>query len=113
MATLLAVRKWLAGLNMAGYAMDTQKTLHENISALADGELSESERELALAALDTADGQAAWCAYHLTGDVLRASPGAALSDSFTARLAARLAAEPAQQAAASALEEQPGAIILP
>lgn len=113
MAALLTVRKLLAGLHMAGYAMDTQKTLHENISALADGELSDSARELALAALATADGRAAWQAYHLTGDVLRASADGALSDGFTARLAARLAAEPAYQAAPAALEDQPAAIILP
>ncbi|MCU6497476.1 sigma-E factor negative regulatory protein [Rugamonas sp. A1-17] len=75
--------------------MDTQKRLHENISALADGELADSERELALAALDTAEGQAAWRAYHLTGDVLRDQASGALSDGFGASLAARLAAEPA------------------
>jgi len=75
--------------------MDTQKRLHENISALADGELPDSERELAFAALDTADGQATWRAYHLTGDVLRSAPEGALSDGFGAALAARLAAEPA------------------
>ena len=75
--------------------MDTQKRLHENISALADGELPHSERELAFAALDTAEGQAAWRAYHLTGDVLRDEADGTLSDGFGAALAARLAAEPA------------------
>ena len=75
--------------------MDTQKRLHENISALADGELPHSERELAFAALDTADGQAAWRAYHLTGDVLRDEADGTLSDGFSAALAERLAAEPA------------------
>lgn len=73
--------------------MDTQNTLHENISALADGELPQSEQELAFAALGTAEGQAAWRAYHLTGDVLRDSAQGALSDGFQARLAARLARE--------------------
>jgi sigma-E factor negative regulatory protein RseA len=82
---------------MAGYAMDTQKRLHENISALADGELPHSERELAFAALDTAEGQAAWRAYHLTGDVLRDEADGTLSDGFGAALAARLAAEPAHE----------------
>jgi sigma-E factor negative regulatory protein RseA len=95
---------------MAGYAMDTHKTLHEHISALADGELSDSERELAFAALDTPEGQAAWRAYHLTGDVLRATPRGALSDGFNARLAAALAAEPAF---GSQPEEQTPAVILP
>jgi sigma-E factor negative regulatory protein RseA len=108
---------------MAGYAMDTQKRLHENISALADGELPDSERELALAALGTADGQAAWRAYHLTGDVLRAAPGGELSDGFGAALAARLAAEPAHapapaDAGGAAMPRQdqaesPAAVILP
>lgn len=90
--------------------MDTHKTLHEHISALADGELSDSERELALAALDTPEGRAAWRAYHLTGDVLRATPrGGVLSDGFSARLAAALAAEPAH----AAPQPRMAAVILP
>lgn len=104
--------------------MDTQKRLHENISALADGELADSERELALAALDTAEGQVAWRAYHLTGDVLRDQASGALSDGFGASLAARLAAEPAYVPAAAATEraadpaepdpaETPADVILP
>ncbi|OEZ55885.1 sigma-E factor negative regulatory protein [Duganella sp. HH105] len=106
--------------------MDTQKRLHENISALADGELADSERELALAALDTAEGQAAWRAYHLAGDVLRDQAGGALSDGFGASLAARLAAEPVYMAGAAPAEragdpsapapdqaESPADVILP
>jgi sigma-E factor negative regulatory protein RseA len=85
--------------DLVGHAMDTQKRLHENISALADGELPDSERELALAALGTVEGQAAWRAYHLTGDVLRGTPGGELSAGFDAALAARLAAEPPYAAA--------------
>ncbi|SEN21411.1 sigma-E factor negative regulatory protein RseA [Duganella sp. CF517] len=77
--------------------MDTQKRLHENISALADGELPHSERELAFAALDTADGQAAWRAYHLIGDALRDEADGILSDGFGAALAQRLDAEPAHE----------------
>jgi len=77
--------------------METQQRLHENISALADGELPHSERELAFAALDTAEGQAAWRAYHLTGDVLRDQADGTLSDGFSAALAQRLAAEPAHE----------------
>jgi sigma-E factor negative regulatory protein RseA len=95
---------------MAGYAMDTHKTLHEHISALADGELSDSERELAFAALDTPEGQAAWRAYHLAGDVLRSTSDGALSAGFSARLAAALAAEPAF---GGQPEEQAAAVILP
>ena len=79
--------------------MDTQKRLHENISALADGELPDSERELAFAALDTAEGQAAWRAYHLIGDVLRSTPGGELSNGFSGALAARLATEAAPASA--------------
>jgi len=77
--------------------MDTHKRLHENISALADGELPQSEQELAFAALQTVEGQAAWRAYHLTGDVLRDSAQGALSDSFHATLSARLAREGAHE----------------
>jgi sigma-E factor negative regulatory protein RseA len=87
--------RWRIRFDMAGNAMDTQKRLHENISALADGELPDSERELAFAALDSADGRAAWRAYHLIGDVLRGTPGGELSNGFSASLAARLAAESA------------------
>lgn len=69
--------------------------LQENISALTDGELPACDVELTMAALADPQGQAAWHAYRLIGDVLRtgaaevdASPG------FAAGLAARLAAEP-------------------
>jgi sigma-E factor negative regulatory protein RseA len=96
--------------------MDTDKKLREHISALADGELPDSERELAFAALDTPAGRAAWLAYQLTGDALRGAPPPALSDGFGARLAARLAAEPAHapaEGADAALEVQPAAIIFP
>ena len=74
--------------------METQKGLHENISALADGELGDSEVELAVAALGTPEGQAAWDAYHQIGHTLRSDHiGAELSPGFGARLAAALAAE--------------------
>jgi sigma-E factor negative regulatory protein RseA len=96
-----------------GRRMDTDKKLREHISALADGELPDSERELAFAALDTAAGRAAWAAYQLTGDVLRGTPGGELGDGFSARLAARLAAEPAYAAPSVELEDQPTAIISP
>lgn len=77
--------------------MDTHKRLHENISALADGELAQSEQELAFAALQTAEGRAAWQAYHLVGDVLRDSAQGVLSAGFNAALAARLASEAAHE----------------
>ena len=75
--------------------MDTHKKIREHISALADGELSDADLELALAALLTADGQHAWKAYHHIGDVLRAAPSPELSAGFAEKLAARLAAEQA------------------
>ena len=80
---------------MNGDSMETQ--LHENISALADGELAISEFELAFAALGSADGQAAWDVYHRIGHTLRSDGcGSELSGGFHARLAQRLALEPAQ-----------------
>lgn len=79
--------------------MDMQTRMREQLSALADGELDESERELALAALATPDGQHHWRAYHLLGDVLRAhagrAPDAQAEASLLAGLAQRLADEPA------------------
>lgn len=84
-----------ANLEMAGDVMDTQKQLHEHISALVDGELAPGEAELTFAALDTVEGRAAWNAYHQIGHTLRSDGcGAELSEGFAARLAARLAEEP-------------------
>ena len=74
--------------------MDTHKKIREHISALGDGALSNSDLELALAALQSADGQSAWNTYHRIGDVLRAQATPELSDAFAEKLAARLAAEP-------------------
>lgn len=79
--------------------MDMQTRMREQLSALADSELDESERELALAALATPDGQHHWRAYHLLGDVLRAqagrAPDAQAEAALLAGLAQRLAGEPA------------------
>ncbi|MEO7497141.1 MAG: sigma-E factor negative regulatory protein [Massilia sp.] len=74
--------------------MDTHKKIREHISALSDGELSAADIELAFAALQGADGEHAWNTYHRIGDVLRGQAAPELSDGFSARLAARLAAEP-------------------
>lgn len=74
--------------------MDTQKRLHENISALTDGELASGEVELAVAALATSEGQAAWKAYHQIGHTLRSDLcGFELSEGFAGRMATRLARE--------------------
>ena len=75
--------------------MDTNKKIREYISAFADGELSDADLELALAALREADGRQAWDLYHRIGDALRSEPGQAeLSPGFAIRLADKLAAEP-------------------
>ncbi|WP_181259170.1 sigma-E factor negative regulatory protein [Pseudoduganella armeniaca] len=69
--------------------------LQENISALTDGELPACDLELTMAALADPQGRAAWEAYRLIGDVLRAdAAGVEPAPGLAARLAARLAAEP-------------------
>ena len=75
--------------------MDTYKKIREHISTLSDGELSDADLELAVAALQSADGQQAWSTYHRIGDVLRAQCPPELSDAFADTLAQRLAVEPA------------------
>lgn len=74
--------------------MDTLKKIREHISTLSDGALCDGDLELALAALQSADGQHAWNTYHRIGDVLRAQATPELSDGFAEKLAARLADEP-------------------
>ena len=74
--------------------MDTHKKIREHISTLCDGALSDADLELALAALQSTDGQQAWNTYHRIGDVLRAQATPELSDAFADQLAARLASEP-------------------
>ena len=74
--------------------MDTNKKNREHISALCDDALPMGDLELAGAALRTADGEQAWEVYHLIGDMLRTADTPQLSSGFSARLAARLAAEP-------------------
>lgn len=69
--------------------------LQENISALADGELPACDVELTMAALAEPEGQAAWDAYRLIGDVLRADAAAVpMAPGCRERLAHKLAAEP-------------------
>jgi sigma-E factor negative regulatory protein RseA len=76
------------------FQMDTLKKIREHISTLSDGALCDGDLELALAALQSADGQQAWNTYHRIGDVLRAQSTPELSDGFAEKLAARLAEEP-------------------
>jgi sigma-E factor negative regulatory protein RseA len=75
--------------------MDTNKKNREVISALMDDALPQADAELAMAALAAPDGAQAWARYHLIGDTLRAQAGPDLAPGFGARLAARLADEPA------------------
>lgn len=88
--------------------METLKRLDEHISAMMDGELSEHDVGLALAALTEPQGRLAWRAYHLIGDVLRSdASGAELGEGFGSRLAARLDVEvpPAAGHAAPAMQQ--------
>lgn len=79
----------------AGYQMDTNKKIREYISAFADGELTDADLELALAAMREDDGRRTWEIYHQIGDTLRSEPASIeLSPGFAARLAEKLAAEP-------------------
>ena len=75
--------------------METTNMTQEQISALADNELSDQHLEMAFAALRQAEGRAAWDVYHQIGDVLRSDDMAEeFSAGFHARLMARLDAEP-------------------
>lgn len=93
--------------------MDKQAGMHEPLSALADGELTFGELELAYALLDTAAGRAAWDRYQKIGALLRSDAGAAkLSPEFQSRLAQRLAAEAPLELASDAPRAAPVAPII-
>jgi sigma-E factor negative regulatory protein RseA len=83
--------------------MDTNKKNREYISALMDGEIPETDLELAMAALGGPEGKQTWDTWHQIGGVLRAEASADLSPGFSERLAARLAAErlPSKRSAAA------------
>jgi negative regulator of sigma E activity len=74
---------------------EVQETIsQEAISALVDGELSNKDMVRGFAACNSDEGRHIWAVYHQIGDVLRSKELAiALSDSFDARMRARLAAE--------------------
>ena len=75
--------------------MNTDNRNHEQISALSDGELTDHELTLALAALRDPEQQLEWEIYHQIGDILRSDDlDIPLSAGFSDRLAARLAQEP-------------------
>ena len=76
--------------------MSMNEISRKQISALADNELADSHLDAVLAALRQPEEQAAWNIYHQIGDVLRSDDMAiAMRPDFTARMAARLDAEPA------------------
>lgn len=75
--------------------MTTKNCTHEQISALADGEVAEDQFDSVLAALKTPEGRETWKQYHEIGDVLRSDDMAiSMSSDFTSRLMARLDNEP-------------------
>lgn len=75
--------------------MNTNEKSGEKISALADGEITDEQLDLVLAALKKDAACADWALYHQIGDVLRSSDMALnMSSDFSSRFAARLEAEP-------------------
>ena len=88
--------------------MNTKERTQEQISALADDELGDSQLDVALAALRDPQARADWDIYHQIGDVLRSDDMAfSLSGDFSARMTARLDAEPAILAPAPAAVPPP------
>jgi len=78
--------------------MNQRNTVHEQVSALADGHLRDDEfAEVIGKVCVDPELRATWQTYHVVGDVLRSAGHAACSDSsaFLARFQSRLAAEPA------------------
>ncbi|MFC7516574.1 sigma-E factor negative regulatory protein [Herbaspirillum sp. GCM10030257] len=81
--------------NLNGVGMNTNEMSGEKISALADGEITDEQLDLALAAMKKDNACADWALYHQIGDVLRSSDMAInMSSDFSARFAARLQTEP-------------------
>ncbi|MFL9923555.1 sigma-E factor negative regulatory protein [Herbaspirillum lusitanum] len=75
--------------------MDTKVTTNEQISALADGELSAEQMTIALASLRSPEERERWDVYHQIGDVMRSDDmGFSMSAGFSAKMSAMLDAEP-------------------
>src|SRR5436309_584764 len=75
--------------------MDTKEMTQEQISAFTDGELTVGHVDITLAALCQEAGRASWDVYHQISDVLHSDDlPCTMSPDFSARFAARLAAEP-------------------
>ncbi|WP_395825528.1 sigma-E factor negative regulatory protein [Collimonas sp.] len=88
--------------------MNTKEMTQEQISALVDGELSNAYVDMALAALRQTDSRDTWDVYHQIGDILRSDDMAlTMSADFSARMAARLDAEPVYISAPLAAVPQP------
>ena len=82
--------------------MNTKEITQEQISALADSELSNAYVDTALAALRQTESRVSWDVYHQIGDVLRSDDMAFnMSADFTVRMMARLEMEPAMIAIAA------------
>ena len=64
--------------------------MREDISRLVDGDLPEDHLDATCSQLKQGEGMATWMCYHVIGDTLRGTAGAApqLSEKFAARLAA-------------------------
>ncbi|MDL9998410.1 sigma-E factor negative regulatory protein [Variovorax sp. J22P240] len=76
--------------------MNNTNTVHEQVSALADGHLQDDEFAQVIDKLGVDDDlRATWQTYHLVGDVLRSGVHARCSDTsiFLSRLQGRLAVE--------------------
>ncbi|TFV90312.1 histidine kinase [Oxalobacteraceae bacterium OM1] len=83
--------------------MNTKDMAREQISALADGEVSDAELDALLAKLRHPGAQQDWAVYHRIGDVLRSDDMAfELSPGFSARMSAALDKEPTVLAPAAA-----------
>lgn len=93
--------------------MNQTKTVLEQLSALADGQLRDAEfAEVVTRVCSDPELQASWRTYHLVGDVLRSGGHTPCSDSsaFVARLQQRLAAESADVAPPMAQPQRLGAV---
>lgn len=93
--------------------MNDNLTNREQLSALMDGQLQGNAWLQALQYAEQDEGRAAWHAYHVVGDVLRApelAHGAVSSSIFLARFQERLAHEPVP---VSRLPEAPVALAPP
>jgi sigma-E factor negative regulatory protein RseA len=75
--------------------MASEKVTRQDISALADGELDAGQARKIIIALRDSEQRNTWSVYHQIGDSLREQQMVApVSAQFSARMAARLEAEP-------------------